>query len=451
MSVLKVFKNGVWETIANPSASTTEIDTTLTVSGKAADAKSVGDAHTEIREQINQLSSDKLSASTLPEAINIALAQAKESGEFKGDTGSQGIPGEKGDKGDTGATGANGKDGTSVTVKSVSESTADGGSNVVTFSDGKTLTVKNGKQGSAGKTPVRGVDYYTEADKAEIVAMVIESLGGNPVFGYVDENNNIIVSVSLPDGTYSVKYEMEDGSKVNIGNLVIDTNVYYTVTNTLTQCTTNNSATKAVQGGSYSATITARSGYELKSIVVKMGGTDISSTAVSGGNIAIANITGNIVITAVATEIQTGPSYTNLLPLAVDASGNDFVGTHEKGGDGYEYGYKLSTSSGNPSATEGVYISGFIPLTDINAIVRIKNITLSGAAYINNIVVYDANKAKVYGAPGTAGAFNIKVTETEGVYSFEVKNWTAGDIAFFRFSCAGISADTIVTVDEEIV
>ena len=60
-------------------------------------------------------------------AINTTLEQAKESGEFDG------------------------KDGTSVTVKSVSESTEDGGSNVVTFSDGTTLTVKNGSSGSASE------------------------------------------------------------------------------------------------------------------------------------------------------------------------------------------------------------------------------------------------------------------------------------------------------------
>ena len=52
--------------------------------------------------------------------------------------------------GKTGATGAAGADGTSVTVSSVSESTADGGENIVTFSDGKTLTVKNGSKGSQG-------------------------------------------------------------------------------------------------------------------------------------------------------------------------------------------------------------------------------------------------------------------------------------------------------------
>lgn len=59
--------------------------------------------------------------------------------------------------GQDGAPGAPGKDGTSVTVKSVSENNTDGGSNIVTFSDGKTLTVKNGSKGSPGqdgKTPV---------------------------------------------------------------------------------------------------------------------------------------------------------------------------------------------------------------------------------------------------------------------------------------------------------
>ena len=46
-------------------------------------------------------------------------------------------------------------------------------------------------------------------------------MGGSPVFGYVDENNNIVVSGNLAEGSYSVKYEMEDGSTVDIGSLVL--------------------------------------------------------------------------------------------------------------------------------------------------------------------------------------------------------------------------------------
>lgn len=95
------------------------------------------------------------------EAVNTALAQAKASGEFDGKDGQDG------------------NDGTSVTVKSVSESTADGGENVVTFSDGKTLVVKNGKTGAPGadgKTPVKCTDYWTTADRQQMVADVLAAL-----------------------------------------------------------------------------------------------------------------------------------------------------------------------------------------------------------------------------------------------------------------------------------
>ena len=67
----------------------------------------------------------------------------------KGDTGEQGIqgiPGEKGDKGDKGEKGDKGDSG------------------------------ENGKDGADGKTPVKGEDYFTEADKSEMVSAVISAL-----------------------------------------------------------------------------------------------------------------------------------------------------------------------------------------------------------------------------------------------------------------------------------
>ena len=71
-----------------------------------------------------------------------------------------------------GPTGKTGADGTSVTVSKVSESTEDGGSNIVLFSDGKELTVKNGSKGDKGDTPVKGVDYFTEEEKTEMLGPV---------------------------------------------------------------------------------------------------------------------------------------------------------------------------------------------------------------------------------------------------------------------------------------
>ena len=107
------------------------LDATLTQSGKAADAKAVGDALAE-----KQPKGDYLTQADLQTATNEVLAQAKASGEFdgadgttphigdngnwfvgsddtgkpsrgaKGDKGEPGSPGAKGDKGDKGDTGA---------------------------------------------------------------------------------------------------------------------------------------------------------------------------------------------------------------------------------------------------------------------------------------------------------------------------------------------------------
>lgn len=90
----------------------------------------------ELQETVN----NKLDASKLPEAVNDALAQAKESGEFKGDKGDDGYTPRKG----------------------------------VDYFDGQ--DGKDGENGKDGKTPVKGTDYFTEADKNELVTDVLEAL-----------------------------------------------------------------------------------------------------------------------------------------------------------------------------------------------------------------------------------------------------------------------------------
>ena len=118
-------------------------------------ADEVGAASRETVEKLTETINTKIGASELTTAVETALAEAKASGEFDGEDG---------------------RDGTSVTVSSVTESTEDGGSNVVRFSDGKTLTVKNGKTGADGKTPVKGADYFTADDKTEMVNLVLAAL-----------------------------------------------------------------------------------------------------------------------------------------------------------------------------------------------------------------------------------------------------------------------------------
>lgn len=146
--------------------------------------------------------------------LTVTSASGTSSADLKGAAGKDGNPG------------ADGKDGTSVTVKSVSESPADGGSNVVTFSDGKTVTIKNGSRGSMGATgsdgkdgedgytPVAGVDYYTDADKAEFSAYIASELAKRgqlkPEFANsIAECTDITKLYVLPDG-YIYGYILTD-------------------------------------------------------------------------------------------------------------------------------------------------------------------------------------------------------------------------------------------------
>lgn len=80
---------------------------------------------------VGAISEDELGA-----AVDMALAEAKASGAFDGAPGKQGEPG------------------------------------------------KNGAPGEPGKTPVKGVDYYTEDDKSEMVAAVLAALPSGDEVSY---------------------------------------------------------------------------------------------------------------------------------------------------------------------------------------------------------------------------------------------------------------------------
>jgi len=57
------------------------------------------------------------------------------------------------------------------------------------------------------------------------------------------------------------------------------------------------------EGGSLSLTLATADNYSLNSATVSMGGTDITSSAYSNGVVTIANVTGNVVITAATTKL----------------------------------------------------------------------------------------------------------------------------------------------------
>lgn len=79
----------------------------------------------------------------------------------------------KGDKGDTGATGAPGKDGKDGTDGITPTIGANGNWYIGSTDTGKP---SRGEKGDKGDTPVKGTDYWTTADKAEIVKDTLAAL-----------------------------------------------------------------------------------------------------------------------------------------------------------------------------------------------------------------------------------------------------------------------------------
>ena len=100
----------------------------------------------------------------------------------------------------------------------------------------------------------------------------------------------------------------------------------YSVTNHLTCVTTSNNAETASAGMPYSAALTPDPGYQFASVTVMMNGVDVTQSVYADGNIQIPEVTGDIVITAFATENSDIRSYSLADLTVVKASssiGND--------------------------------------------------------------------------------------------------------------------------------
>jgi hypothetical protein len=109
--------------------------------------------------------------------------------------------------------GATGEAGTSVTVTNVTESTADSGNNVVTFSDGNTLTIKNGSKGSKGDKGDPGESAESVPDyvrtEAERLAAVVQSR----------QNANTLTFIAASDFHYSTKISTAAQQKESITHM----------------------------------------------------------------------------------------------------------------------------------------------------------------------------------------------------------------------------------------
>lgn len=192
----------------------------------------------------------------------------------------------------------------------------------------------------------------------------------------------------------------------------------YSVTNHLTNVANDNSVDAVISGASYNATLTAADGYSISAVTVTMGGADITSSVYSGGVIRIASVTGDVVITAVATEVHV-VSYTNLVPTSIDTDGTIYNGT------GYKEGYRFKQDASIAEQAGAVH-SGYIAYD--GEVIRVYGSTRSEVGYSGNyLVMYDVNLNKItqYGFYNLA-EYGAVWTSCNGKYMLTI------DLASFR-------------------
>lgn len=144
------------------------------------------------------------------------------------------------------------------------------------------------------------------------VATTIEA-GSAYVTEVIPSTNYQVDSITVYMNGINVSDTVVTGNTISINevtgniNITVATSIIvYSITNTLTHTVTDNSAANINSGLSYTATLAVDEvGYNLTDITVTMGGIDITVTAYDADTqtITIANVTGNIEITAISTTI----------------------------------------------------------------------------------------------------------------------------------------------------
>ena len=121
----------------------------------------------------------------------------------------------------------------------------------------------------------------------------------------------------------------------------------YTITNTLTNCTNSNTAVVINENAEYTGVLTADADYVLGTVVVTMGGTDITGTAYNAGDgsITIQSVTGNIEIEATATAAPITIEATFPLTLTWNSGNTNRTLTKQLGAQGTQYRVEVDVTS----------------------------------------------------------------------------------------------------------
>ena len=267
---------------------------------------------------------------------------------------------------------------------------------------------------------------------------------------YTGENDNEkVVAWAVANGITTAEINAFRAAMISgdAGEVVVPPQEY-TVTNTLTGCTSSNAATTVTGGDTYYATITASSGYVLDgaTVVVKMGGTDVTALYYADGIVNIPDVSGNIEIT-IAAKVYV-PTYTNVLPTAVDPSTKSGVWD----GKGYRNGAYASSAKPFYGTDAAYWCTGAIALQPSD-VIYVKGTTLEGSGHARLGAFSGATGGCYFCKEYTALSGMATVTKLGDKYYKIVLDPSYADyayIGYIMFSAQGTGDGVVVTKNEEI-
>lgn len=260
------------------------------------------------------------------------------------------------------------------------------------------------------------------------------------------EGTSFVVNVITPSEKKIHSFCFGAGYDRTVG---IGGTVYHSINKDLTLASVTDESAAAVEDGkSYSAKIVADAECTIKSVVIIMGGVDITSTAYdeSTGVVSIAEVTGTVNITVVA---KAPPQ--NLIPMALATDGVTIYGEDYNGdgvADGYQKGVMLGSGKEHTGDAwaEG-YTTGWIPVKALDNTIVIENIE-------TNSVNSTEARVTAYGRTDfTSGLaskkFSALTADSDGNYTITPDMWgVTTPIYYIRVSGSYIGEDSSVTIKE---
>lgn len=347
--------------------------------------------------------------------------------------------------------------------------------------------------------PVKGRDFWTPADQESIVQQVITALG-TPVFGTVDADKNITLTGTLTDGTYKLWFEDSTSGKVtelctynHSGTepdepVEPDSGEVELIWAYGVKLDKNTGAEGSADGYAASQHIELMDGYTYTFNQVNdayggtYGGVSICYYDANGNGLgyellwdaddqehsmALTPIDGaatfRVRLYCGGTSLlrpeerynmtyeKVSTTYTNLIPLAINADGTPY-----NGGQGWKTGYRLN-SNGVETAMDGMEVTGFMPVKQ-GDVVYLKNLDWGLYEPSRTYVwVYDSSFNKIaYAMRSDLPGRSDYVFDSDGrlvqiTISDKSFSTTPNNTAYMRLNCTDINKNSIITVNEPIV